>query len=301
MNISPLNIFYAYAKEDEEFRIQLEKHLSSLKREGIISDWHFRKLTGGDEWRKKIDHHLNNSQIILLLISSDFISSNYCYDVEMARAMELHKSQKARVIPVILRPVHWQTLPFSELQALPSDGRPVKQWPDLDEAFLDIAKGVRKACRDLSRPKTADSQVSSTRHINFRAWEAWEPQFKGVYCARCGATPGQPSTCIGNYQHHNFMSYSGEVYCAHCGAIAGRKSTCTGIDPFHEFMSYSSNAYCARCGATPGQPSTCIGNYQHHNFMSYSGKVYCSYCGATAGTKSTCTGIDPYHNFVSYP
>ena len=190
----PINLFYSYAKEDEELRIQLEKHLYSLKREGIISDWHFRKLTGGDEWRKKIDGHLDTSNIILLLISSDFVGSHYCYDIEMTRAMELHKSRKARVIPVILRAVDWHNLPFSELQALPTGGKPVKLWPDLDEAFLDIAKGVRQACRDLRKPRTAHTPVSSVGH---NTSSPSQTRTKKVYCARCGAAPGTRTVCTG--------------------------------------------------------------------------------------------------------
>ena len=224
MNTLPLNIFYAYAKEDEKFRIQLEKHLSLLKRQGIISGWHFRMLTGGDEWRGEIDHHINNSQIILLLISSDFISSDYCYDLEMKTAIKLHESKKARVIPVILRPVDWQTSPFSKLQALPIGANPATQWPNQDEAFLDIAQGIRQACEKLLGLKTTDIQVSSTSD---NALPSAERQTKNVYCARCGVTPGQASTCIGIYSDHNFMSYSGNVYCARCGATPGKKSTCT--------------------------------------------------------------------------
>jgi hypothetical protein len=204
MNILPINLFYAYAKEDEEFRIQLEKHLSLLKRQGIISGWHFRMLTGGDEWREKIDHHINNSRIILLLISSDFISSDYCYDVEMNTAIKLHNSKKARVIPVILRPVDWQTSPFSKLQALPTGGKPVTQWPNRDEAFLDIAQGVRQACQNLPGPKTADIQISSISH---NALPSSERQTKNVYCARCGAIPGDKSYCLGIEIYHDFKSY----------------------------------------------------------------------------------------------
>ena len=266
VNTLPINLFYAYAEEDEKFRIQLEKHLSSLKREGIISDWHFRKLTGGDEWREKIDYNINNSQIILLLISSDFISSDYCYDVEMTRAMELHKSQKARAIPVILRPVDWQTSPFSELQALPTDGKPVTQWPDLDEAFLDIAKGVRQACLDLPVSKTADIQVPLIIH---NALPSSGRRTKNVYCIRCGVIAGAKSTCIGTYKNHDFRLYSGDVYCSYCGIKAGAKSTCIGTHTYHYFCSYSGNVYCARCGINAGAKSTCIGTYIYHDFKGY--------------------------------
>jgi hypothetical protein len=300
MNIStlPINVFYAYAKQDEEFRIQLEKHLSLLQRQGIISSWYFRKLTGGDEWRGKIDHQINNSPIILLLISSDFISSDYCYDVEMKRAIELHDSKEARVIPIILRPVYWKSSPFAKLQALPTDGKPITQWPNWDEAFLDIAQGIIQACEDLLGAKISDIQFTSITHNTLSSSER---RIKNVYCSRCGAIPGQPSTCVGLELYHDFCSYSGNVYCARCGATPGKKSTCLDvINPYHDFRSYFGNVYCSRCGATPGQPSTCVGLELYHDFCSYSGNVYCARCGATPGKKSTCVGLELYHDFKSY-
>jgi hypothetical protein len=235
MNNLPLNIFYAYAEEDERFRIQLERHLSLLKRQGIISGWHFRMLTGGDEWRGEIDHHINNSQMILLLISSDFISSDYCYDVEMKTAIKLHESKKARVIPVVLRPVDWQTSPFSKLQALPTGANPVTQWPNQDEAFLDVAQGIRQACEKLLGPKTAYIQAPSIDH---NALPSPKRRTAKVYCTRCGAKAGERSTCTGIYTYHDFKSYSGNVYCTRCGAKAGERSICTGIYTYHNFASY---------------------------------------------------------------
>jgi TIR domain/CHAT domain len=141
----PIEIFYSYAHEDEELRNRLEKHLSGLRRQNIISTWNDRQIGAGDEWRGKIDEHLNTSQMILLLISEDFLASDYCYDVEMKRAMERHEAGEARVIPVILRECDWQHSPFAKLQALPKDAKPVKSWPSKDEAFTNVAKGIRAA------------------------------------------------------------------------------------------------------------------------------------------------------------
>jgi len=266
MNALPINIFYAYAKEDEKLRIQLEKHLSLLKRQGIISGWHFRMLTGGDEWREKIDHHLNNSQVILLLISSDFISSHYCYDVEMKTALELHNSQKARVIPVILRPVDWYTSPFSKLQALPSGGKPVTQWPNRDKAFLDIAQGIRQVCQNLLQPKTAHTQVPSTPH---NALPSSKHSTISLYCTRCGATAGDRSECIGLHTYHDFRPYSQKLYCPRCGAVPGHRSECVGLNTYHDFQPYSQKLYCPRCGAVPGHRSECVGLNIYHDFQPY--------------------------------
>ncbi len=142
-------IFYAYAREDEDLRDELEKHLRMLEREGVITSWHDRKIGAGKEWEGEIDTHLNTARVILLLISSDFVDSDYCWDVEVKRAMERHEAGEARVIPVILRPVDWKGALFGKLQVLPTDAKPVTSWANQDEAFLDVARGIRAAVTEL--------------------------------------------------------------------------------------------------------------------------------------------------------
>ncbi len=142
-------IFYSYAHEDEDLRDKLEKHLVTLKRQGLIVGWHDRGILPGKEWKKEIDEHLNTARIILLLISADFIDSDYCYGIEMKQALKRHKAGEAYVIPIILRPVDWHSSPFSKLQALPTDGKAVTEWSNRDKAFLDIAKGIRKVIDEL--------------------------------------------------------------------------------------------------------------------------------------------------------
>lgn len=147
-----IEVFYSYAQPDEPYRNELEKHLSILKRQGFIATWHYRKITAGTEWEREIDKHLNKAQLILLLVSPDFIASDYCYDVEVKRALERHELGEARVIPIILRPIEWQYTPFSKLQALPSNNKPVISWSGRvgrDNAFQDIAKGIRAVVKEL--------------------------------------------------------------------------------------------------------------------------------------------------------
>ena len=133
-----------------------------MKRQGIIDAWHDRRITGGREWAEEIDRHLDSARIILLLASPDFIASDYCYEKEMTRALERHDAGAARVIPVILRHVDWAGAPFGCLQALPRDAKPVKAWGD--EAFFDIARGIRKVAEEI-RPK----QPSTGRSPSLRA------------------------------------------------------------------------------------------------------------------------------------
>lgn len=143
-----VEVFYSYAKEDEGWRNKLEAHLSTLQRQGLISGWDKWKISPGQEHEKELNKHLNKAQIILLLVSADFISSDDCYYVEK-RAMERGAAGEARVIPVILRPIDWQHTSFSKLSVLPTGGIPVTKWADRDEAFLDIAKGIRSVVEEL--------------------------------------------------------------------------------------------------------------------------------------------------------
>lgn len=145
----PFSLFYSYSHEDEPLRDQLAKHLSLLRRHGVISAWHDRMIGAGEEWKGEIDKNLDEAQVILLLISASFMASDYCHDIEMKRAMERHDAGTARVIPVILRSVDWHKSPFARLQVLPKDGKPVTLWSDRDEAFTDVAKGIRQAVEEM--------------------------------------------------------------------------------------------------------------------------------------------------------
>ncbi len=146
-----IKVFCAYSHQDEALRDHLENHLSSLKRRGVISVWHDRKIGAGGEWEKEIHQHLNTSDIILLLISSDFLTSDYCYNIEMNRAVERHNAGEACVIPIILRPVDWEEEAISKLQTLPRNAKPVTLWKNQDEAFTNIARGIKKVVEELNQ------------------------------------------------------------------------------------------------------------------------------------------------------
>jgi TIR domain len=149
MSKQAVEIFFSYAHEDEALRDELAKHLKLLERQGIIKAWHDLNITAGEEWKTAINTNLESAEIILLLISADFLASDYCYDIEMKTALERHKCNQARVIPIILRPVDWHHAPFGKLTALPTDGKSITTWPNQDEAFTNIVKGLRKAIDQL--------------------------------------------------------------------------------------------------------------------------------------------------------
>jgi hypothetical protein len=98
---------------------------------------------------------LESAEIILLLVSADFLDSDYCYDIEMAQAMARHDEGTARVIPVILRPCDWQVAPFGRLKAVPTDGKPVTKHATLDDGFLEVTQGVRQAAESFGRSTAA--------------------------------------------------------------------------------------------------------------------------------------------------
>ncbi|HTK07157.1 MAG TPA: FxSxx-COOH system tetratricopeptide repeat protein [Ktedonobacteraceae bacterium] len=145
----PIEVFFSYANADELLCKELEKHLSLLRRNGLITTWHKRQIIAGTDWARVLDRHLNIASIILLLVSSDFLASDYCYGVEMEQAMKRHDAGEARVIPVILRPCDRKSAPFGKLQALPSNNIPITLWSNQDAAFADVAQGIREALRDI--------------------------------------------------------------------------------------------------------------------------------------------------------
>jgi TIR domain-containing protein len=144
-----VNLFYSYSHKDETFREQLETHLKLLQYRGLIEAWHDRQIRPGNEFDVDIDEHLERADVILLLVSADFIASDYCYKKEMTRALERHTRGEARVIPIIVRDVDWSLAPFSKLQALPKDGRAVKLWNDRDAAWRNVSEGIKKVVEQL--------------------------------------------------------------------------------------------------------------------------------------------------------
>lgn len=160
--INAIQIFYSYASEkDEELLRQLEKHLSILRWEGLFTSWHKGKVDAGEEMAREIETRLKTADLILLLVSADFLDSNSCYSVEMQGALERHKAGDAQVIPIILRAVDWSKAPFSNLTPLPDNGKPITSWENRDEAFTLVAKGIRKVVEDMSTKRWLNQGYAS--------------------------------------------------------------------------------------------------------------------------------------------
>lgn len=137
--------FISYSHRDEAFRQEHETHLAPLRRQGLLDQWHDRRMTAGDPLDDTISAHLERADLILMLISADFVASDYCYAREMARALERHEAREARAISIICRPCDFHGLPFANFVLLPTDARAVSSWPDRDAAWVDVVQGIRRA------------------------------------------------------------------------------------------------------------------------------------------------------------
>ena len=167
MRGSPFRVFISYSHEDDDLRASLDKHLAPLVRTGTIAPWHDHKIAPGQEWEKEISTALEASDLVLLLISPSFFASDYCYEREMARAIERHDAGSARVVPIIIKPCLWKGAPFAKLQALPRKGRAVTRWRNRDEAWENVAEGLERAMDELRRRPAAPRATATIFSVPF--------------------------------------------------------------------------------------------------------------------------------------
>jgi hypothetical protein len=138
-----VDVVLSYAHKDQELCDQFREHLSGLRRARIINDWHDRQIDAGGDWAAGIDEWLERAHVVLLLVSSSFLSSDYCQDVEVRRAMERHRAGEAIVVPIVLRDCDWSDTPFGHLNKLPRHHRAVTLAPDRDEALAGITRELK--------------------------------------------------------------------------------------------------------------------------------------------------------------
>jgi len=154
VKVQCVQLFCSYSHKDAKFRAELEVFLAGLRTQGLVHLWHDRLIQPGADWAREIDDNLDQADIVLLLVSADFMASQYCMGIELKRALQRSRSARARVIPILVRTCDLEGAPFSQLQWLPTGARPVKQWRDRDAAWTDVAKGVRKVVADLVTART---------------------------------------------------------------------------------------------------------------------------------------------------
>lgn len=211
MTAEAIELFYVYSRKDDALRKRLDTHLSTLKREDLISTWYDQEVIPGSLWEREISKHLNNADVILLLISSDFIASDYCYGIEMQRALERHAAGEAIVIPIILRPTDWTQAPFAKLEALPTNGKPITTWSNRDAALAHVVQGIRKTIYHITgRSPEADSYTGSRRDKYTRRGGTMEEDI--MISTPAGLTPAVLNRAIARY-HKELKSYEG--YASH--------------------------------------------------------------------------------------
>ncbi len=212
-----VEVFCSYAPEDEMWLRKLETHLSLLKRQGLISVWHDRLIAPGADWAKTIDIHLETASVILLLVSADFLASDYCYSIEMKRALERQEAGEAQVIPILVRVVDWKDAPFAYLQVLPTDANPIASWSDSDSALADVARGIRHAIEQLPLRTNIlpDNKQAVSKEGNGHDEMDPPPQPQGK----------ERESYIGSYQHmETFVRQQKEFDLALVRAMPGKGS-----------------------------------------------------------------------------
>jgi hypothetical protein len=156
-----IKVFFVYSHNDETYRNELEKHLAILKRDGLIETWHDRRILAGADLDKEIDQNLVESNLILLMVSPDFLASDYCYSKEMQKALKMKSDGVANVIPIILEHCDWKNTPLKNLLACPQDGKPISEYPNPNKAFNEITNEIRRVITEISGKNTKTSRQIS--------------------------------------------------------------------------------------------------------------------------------------------
>ena len=216
-----MRLFYVYSHRDEALRDQLETHLLLLKRQGFLDGWHDRRIAPGTEWMAELETQLAMSEMILLLVSADFLASDFCYTKELAHALERHRYGTARVVPVILRECDWENAPFAKLQALPKDGHPITSWENRDAAWTNVARGVRAVVEELgevpsgpaepsaqaaSGPSAADAAMVEIRNFGHRVTERNNVWWRVSWTVTLASSYSEP---VSAQVHIDFMDGEG--------------------------------------------------------------------------------------------
>lgn len=172
MNNKPVKLFISYSHKDETYKDELTAHLSGMKRIGMIEEWNDRKIIPGQQWNHEIKTKLEQSEIVIFLVSSDFMASDYIADVEVNNTLDKYRKGKVCIIPVIIRSCDFSSLDISKFQALPKDAKPVKTWTDQDSAWTNVVEGIKSTIRSLDQNilintsnKSNITEVSKSRSI----------------------------------------------------------------------------------------------------------------------------------------
>lgn len=177
-----VKVFYSYSHKDEYLKDCFEAHMSGLRRKGYVEEWHDRKILPGQFWEESINSNIASADLVLFLVSSDFMASNYCYNVEVIKAVERHNNGLCTVVPIIIRECDWEGAPFESIQGLPTDMKPVisRHWHDQDEAFTNVVRGLKSIIRKIALRKTNSQINTATTGKPKDDWEI-DVTFRNLY------------------------------------------------------------------------------------------------------------------------
>ncbi len=159
---TPVSIFISYAHKDETFKDELRTHLKPYERANIVKVWDDRSIIPGQEWDQEIKNHLEQSEVILFLISPDFMASGYIDEVEIKKAMARHNEKKTRIVPIVIRPSNLALLPLNHFQAVPKNAKPITTWQDRDEAWLDVTNQLGNLFKALRGGNNNSTRSTTT-------------------------------------------------------------------------------------------------------------------------------------------
>jgi len=163
-----MRAFISYSHHDADALKRLHVHLSSLRREGRIEEWFDREILAGDVIDAEISKELEAADLFLLLVSPDFIASDYCVEREMQLALQRHEAGEARVVPIIVEPCDWMSMQsLRRLKALPEDAVPISDWANANTAYLNIVQELRRIT-DMSKEPASANEATSTEAANTR-------------------------------------------------------------------------------------------------------------------------------------
>jgi len=154
-----MKIFISYSHKDDNYKVELLKQLSNLQRDGIIDGWHDRKILPGEKWDDSIKKALYECEVVLFLISADFMASDYINNTEIKISLERYIKREIQIVPIILRPCLWNETEFGQFQALPKDAKPLSTWKNIDEGLLDITKAIINIINTNDKIKKEEKQI----------------------------------------------------------------------------------------------------------------------------------------------
>jgi TIR domain len=159
-----LKLFISYSHKDESYRQELDNHFAVLKREGQIEVWHDRCFELGDRVHRVINKNLEAADIVLFLVSANFLASDYCYTIEMPRTLERDRQGSVKILPVILRQCDWRNAPFGDISAMPRDGKSIESFSSHDDAYMEVVAEIRKAIA-----LSSSAQIEKTKDVGLGA------------------------------------------------------------------------------------------------------------------------------------